>query len=133
MRSVFAAFIQSHPFITLCFIGAFVSFVGISNELWTPDEPRDAAIGRAMWESGDWIVPRLNGEPFLEKPPLYWWAQSALFALLGRATPTLARLPSALFGFAALLLTYALGRSFFSARTCLVGMPDSCSARRFSR
>ena len=48
MRSVFAAFIQSHPFITLCFIGGFVSFVGISNELWTPDEPRDAAIGRAM-------------------------------------------------------------------------------------
>ena len=76
-RSVFADFIQSHSFITLCLIGGFVSFIGISNELWTPDEPRDAAIGRAMWESGDWIVPRLNGEPFLEKPPLYWWAQSA--------------------------------------------------------
>ena len=26
-----------------------------------------------MADSGDWIVPRLNGEPFLEKPPLYWW------------------------------------------------------------
>jgi 4-amino-4-deoxy-L-arabinose transferase-like glycosyltransferase len=132
MRSVFATFIQSHPFITLCLIGAFVSFVGISNELWTPDEPRDAAIGRAMWDSGDWIIPRLNGEAFLEKPPLYWWAQSALFALLGRATPTLARLPSALFGFAALLLTYALGRSFFSTRTCLVGCLILLSTALFS-
>src|SRR5262249_32439221 len=67
-RSAIADFIRSRPFVTLCLVGGFVSFVGISNELWTPDEPRDAAIGRAMWESGDWIIPRLNGAPFLEKP-----------------------------------------------------------------
>src|SRR5262245_64857615 len=78
-RSLIVDFIRSHPFITLCLVGAFVSFVGISNELWTPDEPRDAAIGRAMWESGDWIIPRLNGAPFLEKPPFYWWVQLMLF------------------------------------------------------
>jgi 4-amino-4-deoxy-L-arabinose transferase-like glycosyltransferase len=121
MRSTFAYFIRSHPLVTLCLIGGFVSFVGISNELWTPDEPRDAAIGRAMWESGDWIIPRLNGKPFLEKPPLYWWVQSNVFAAFDRATPTLARLPSAVFGFATLLLTYALGRRFFSPVTCLIG------------
>ena len=131
-RSVVADFIRSHPFMTLCLIGGFVSFVGISNELWTPDEPRDAAIGRAMWESGDWIIPRLNGEPFLEKPPLYWWAQSSLFALFGRATPTLARLPSAVFGVAALLLTYTLGRRFFSAQTCLIGCLILLSTALFS-
>jgi 4-amino-4-deoxy-L-arabinose transferase-like glycosyltransferase len=121
LRSTLTGFIRSHPLITLCLIGAFVSFVGISNELWTPDEPRDAAIGRAMWASGSWVTPRLNGEPFLEKPPFYWWVQSSVFAAFGRATPTLARLPSAVFGFAALLLTYALGRCFFSPVTCLVG------------
>jgi 4-amino-4-deoxy-L-arabinose transferase-like glycosyltransferase len=85
-----------------------------------------------MWESGDWIVPRLNGEPFLEKPPLYWWSQAALFALFGRATPTLARLPSAAFGFAALLLTYFLGRRFFSPQTCLVGCLILLSTALFS-
>src|SRR4029077_4642053 len=121
LRSALSGFIQLHPLMTLCLIGVFVSFVGISNELWTPDEPRDAAIGRAMWASGSWVTPRLNGEPFLEKPPLYWWAQSSVFAAFGRATPTLARLPSAVFGFAALLLTYALGRCFFSSVTCLIG------------
>ena len=121
LRSALTGFIQLHPLMTLCLIGAFVSFVGISNELWTPDEPRDAAIGRAMWASGSWVTPRLNGEPFLEKPPLYWWVQSSIFAAFGRATPTLARLPSAVFGFAALLLTYALGRCFFSPITCLIG------------
>jgi 4-amino-4-deoxy-L-arabinose transferase-like glycosyltransferase len=132
VRNVFAHFIRSHPFLTLCLIGSLVCFIGISNELWTPDEPRDAAIGRAMWESGDWIVPRLNGDPFLEKPPFYWWAQSALFALFGRATPTLARLPSAVFGFAALLLTYFLGRRFFSPQTCLVGCLILLSTALFS-
>ena len=132
MRSAVADFIRSHPLITLILIGGFVSFVGISNELWTPDEPRDAAIGRAMWESFDWIIPRLNGEPFLEKPPLYWWVQSSVFALFGRATPTLARLPSALFGFMSLLLTYALGRRFFSAKTCLVGCLILLSTALFS-
>ena len=116
-----AAQIRSRPFLTLCLIGALVSFTGISNELWTPDEPRVAAIGRAMWESGSWVTPRLNGVPFLEKPPLYWWAQSTVFALFGQATPTLARLPSAVFGFATLLFTYALGRRFFPKGTCLVG------------
>ena len=118
MRSVFAAFIQSHPFITLCLIGAFVSFVGISNELWTPDEPRDAAIGRAMWESGDWIVPRLNGEPFLEKPPLYWWARSRRCSRFWSCDsnprpgffPRYSALPRR--------ANLSLGRSFFSTRTC---------------
>ena len=117
---IVANFVRSHPFLTLCLVGGYLSFVGISHELWTPDEPRDAAVGKAMWVTGEWVIPRLNGEPFLEKPPLYWWSQSAIFALFGYATPTLARLPSALFGYASLLLTYLLGRPFFSARSCLL-------------
>ena len=54
-----------------------------SHSLWTPDEPTGAGIGRAMADSGDWIVPRLNGKPFLEKPPLYWWTLAASLRLLG--------------------------------------------------
>ncbi len=52
-------------------LAAAVSFAGLgSHSLWTPDEPRDAAIGLAMLRSGDYVTPRLNGAPFLEKPPL---------------------------------------------------------------
>src|SRR5262245_4287269 len=91
-----------------------VSALGIGNHaLWTPDEPRDAAIGLEMWRTGSWWVPRLGGIPFLEKPPLYWWAQSGAFELLGPSTAA-ARLPSAVFGFASVLLSYALSRRFFS-------------------
>lgn len=89
---------------------AVVSFAGIgSHSLWTPDEPRDAAVGKAMWSGGDLVVPRLNGRPFLEKPPLAWWAQAAAFQALGASDAT-ARVPSALFATLTLILTYAVGR-----------------------
>jgi 4-amino-4-deoxy-L-arabinose transferase-like glycosyltransferase len=89
---------------------AAVSFAGIgSHSLWTPDEPRDAAVGKAMWAGGDLVVPRLNGRPFLEKPPLAWWAQAAAFQALG-ASDAAARVPSALFATLTLLVSYALAR-----------------------
>lgn len=89
---------------------AVVSFAGIgSHSLWTPDEPRDAAVGKTMWSGGDLVVPRLNGRPFLEKPPLAWWAQAAAFQALG-ASDAAARMPSALFATLTLILTYAVGR-----------------------
>jgi 4-amino-4-deoxy-L-arabinose transferase-like glycosyltransferase len=59
------------------------------HELWTPDEPMNAAAGRAMWTYGSWVTPRLNGELFLEKPPLNWWAQTIVFAAFDQATPPL--------------------------------------------
>ncbi|MBV8071194.1 MAG: glycosyltransferase family 39 protein [Acidobacteriaceae bacterium] len=38
-----------------------------------PDEPRYAAVGRAMARTGDLVTPRLWGEPWFEKPPLLYW------------------------------------------------------------
>ncbi|MBC8165116.1 MAG: glycosyltransferase family 39 protein [Bryobacteraceae bacterium] len=45
------------------------------------DEPRYAAVGREMAVSGDWITPRLWGNPWFEKPALLYW----LIALGNRA------------------------------------------------
>ena len=44
-----------------------------------PDEPRYASIGREMALSGDWITPRLWGEPWFEKPVLLYWMTGAAF------------------------------------------------------
>jgi 4-amino-4-deoxy-L-arabinose transferase-like glycosyltransferase len=77
-----------------------------------PDEPRYAAIGREMAVSGDWITPRLWGEPWFEKPALtYWLVAAGLRAGLG---PELGpRLPVALVSLAFLLFyCLALGREF---------------------
>ena len=69
-----------------------------------PDEPRYAWIARDMAESGDWITPRLYGQPWFEKPVLYYWGAAASFKLFG-VSEAAARLPSAI---SALLATLAL-------------------------
>jgi 4-amino-4-deoxy-L-arabinose transferase-like glycosyltransferase len=111
-------------------LAAAVSFAGIgSHALWTPDEPRDAAIGKAMWESGDLVVPRLNGQPFLEKPPLAWWAQAAAFQVLG-ASDAAARVPSAVAGTLTLLIAWGLGRRLGGARAgWLAAAALACTAQ----
>ncbi len=60
-----------------------------------PDEPRYVAIARAMADTGDWVTPRLNGEPWFEKPVLYYWGAAAAFTMFGPSEAA-ARLPSAL-------------------------------------
>jgi 4-amino-4-deoxy-L-arabinose transferase-like glycosyltransferase len=59
------------------------------------DEPRYASIGREMARSGDWITPRLDGEPWFEKPPLLYWL-IALGHKLHFSDEWAARLPIAL-------------------------------------
>ncbi len=58
-----------------------------------PDEGRYAAAAREMIRTGDPIVPRFNGEPRLNKPPLLYWLMAGAFILLGPGESA-ARLPS---------------------------------------
>jgi 4-amino-4-deoxy-L-arabinose transferase-like glycosyltransferase len=87
-----------------------LSFAGIfQHELWTPDEPREAEIGREMYAAGGSAMPTLGGEPFLEKPPLFVWTMAASFSTFG-VSAAAARVPAALFSAAALLAAFVLGR-----------------------
>lgn len=90
-----------------------------------PDEPRYAWIGRAMAESGDWITPRLWGQPWFEKPALLYWLIAAGFGvgLNDDAAPRffLALLSA---GFLALyfrLLCEELGREAAAFATTILG------------
>ncbi len=60
-----------------------------------PDEPRYASVGREMARSGDWVTPRLWGEPWFEKPALLYWMTAAGFRA-GLGNETAPRLPVAL-------------------------------------
>jgi 4-amino-4-deoxy-L-arabinose transferase-like glycosyltransferase len=60
-----------------------------------PDEPRYADVGRAMAQSGDWITPRLWGQPWFEKPALLYWMTAAGFRL-GLGPDLAPRLPVAI-------------------------------------
>ncbi|MGE4188854.1 MAG: ArnT family glycosyltransferase [Thermoanaerobaculia bacterium] len=65
--------------------------------LFDPDEGRNASIARSMAESGDWLIPQLNGIPFLDKPFLFFAAEAGAMRLFG-ASELSARLPSLLAG-----------------------------------
>ena len=58
-----------------------------------PDEPRYARVAVEMHRAGEWVTPTLAGEPWLEKPALYYWLAGAAFSLFGE-TEAAARLPS---------------------------------------
>jgi 4-amino-4-deoxy-L-arabinose transferase-like glycosyltransferase len=89
--------------VVMCLSGTF--HIG----LWTPDEPREAEIGREMWLSRWSPMPTLGGEAFLEKPPLFPWVMAAFYALFG-VSPGIARLAAALFGIGSMLVAHEMGK-----------------------
>ena len=60
-----------------------------------PDESRYAEIPREMLATGDWVVPRLNGLRYFEKPVLFYWVEATSMLLFGQNNWAI-RLPSAL-------------------------------------
>ena len=71
--------------------------------LLDPDEGRNAEVAREMAQSRDYLVPHLDGLPYLDKPIVYFAASAGVMALLG-PTELAARLPAYL----ATLATIAL-------------------------
>lgn len=60
------------------------------------EEPRRSLPAMAMLDTGDWVVPHLNGKPYLSKPPLVNWLIAASMDLTGRRDEWAARFPSVL-------------------------------------
>src|ERR1700736_5367309 len=85
-------------FAFLLFVGAVFLFAlgNWSLPLIDRDEPRFAEASREMRQSGDFLLPRLNGEYRLDKPPLIYWCQVLAYDILGE-NDFAARLPSAIF------------------------------------
>ena len=79
-----------------------------------PDEPRYASIGREMARSGDWITPRLWGQPWFEKPALLYWMTGAAFRL-GLGPDLAPRLPVALLSLSFLIFFWWLLRREFGS------------------
>ena len=54
-----------------------------SFHLLEPDEGRYAQIPKEMLDRGEWVVPTLQGEPYLDKPPLMYWLVALSYAAFG--------------------------------------------------
>ena len=94
----------------------FVLPLAIPFPLVDPDEGLHASIALEMVERGDWIMPRFVGQPFFDKPILYFWVQAASIQLLG-PSETAVRLPGLLFGLLGAITTGLLGRRLFDRTT----------------
>ncbi len=83
-------------------------------------EPREGLVVKEMNASGNWILPRVNGEYIPSKPPLFHWLALLCSAAFGRIDEFTLRLPSALLAAAGALLIYAAGRALWGGRAGLV-------------
>ena len=100
----------------LAVIAASWVALSVGRALYNPDEARYAEIPREMLASGDWIVPRLDGLVYIEKPPLQYWMTALSYRIFGES-PGSARLYTALCGLATALVTAWLGFRLWDAAT----------------
>ncbi|MCD4654424.1 glycosyltransferase family 39 protein [bacterium] len=101
-------------------LGLLVCFTGIfDRDLWTPDEPRVAAMSLEMSRNGNYIVPHLAGQPFVEKPPLYYAAAGITIKLLAELTSITGavRLSTALWGLGVLIFTVLISRHLIGGKS----------------
>jgi len=109
--------------VLLCLVAAYaalVLFAGLGRlPLFGRDESLYAEAAREMHASGDWVLPRVNGVPFLEKPPLYYWLAAASYRAFG-VFPLAARLPAALFALATVVLVAWIGLRVWGRRAGLL-------------
>ncbi len=91
-------------------LGLVLIGVGLGlRDPWPADEPRFALIAQDMLRSGDWLIPRVGGDLYADKPPLFFWLMAASMALTGSMRLGFL-LPSLLAGLGVVVLVYDLVR-----------------------
>lgn len=87
--------------------------------LFDADEGRNGEVGREMAATNDYVLPRLDTLPYLDKPIVYFAAEAAAMELLG-PTEAAARLPALLFTFATAAVAFWFARRWWSEEEGLV-------------
>ncbi len=82
--------------------------------LLDPDEGRNAEVAREIAATNDYVLPHLDGLPYLDKPIVYFAAAAAVMEVLG-PTETAARLPAYLFTLATLIVVVRFARRRWGA------------------
>lgn len=119
-------------------VGAVAFFWGLGDiPLMSFNEARRALPASAMFSSGDWLLPRLNGELYPAKPPLIYWLSAAVAHLFGSVNEWAARLPSAvaatviaIVGYRHALRQFGFWPALFTAQLLIANIGFSMFARR---
>lgn len=89
-----------------------------AHDPWKPDEAVAFGVVLEILNGGSWVVPALAGEPFIEKPPLYYLSAAAVAKLFSWAFPLhdAARLATGLWMAVVFGFTAVTGRALYGAR-----------------
>ena len=97
---------------------------------WPADEPRFAVVARDMVHTGAWLFPRVGGDLYQDKPPLFFWLLAVCYTLTGSLKWSFL-LPA--FGAAGgvLLLVYDFGRRLVSRAAGFAAAMTLCFTLQF--
>lgn len=97
----------------LCAVWLLTGLVG--HDPWKPDEAYSFGLIYHIIQNHDWVVPTLAGEPYMDKPPLYYWTAALFAKLLAPVLPLHdgARLASGFYTALTLLFVGLTGRELF--------------------
>jgi len=125
-------------FIFSVIISLLIVFWGLGAiSLTSLNEGRRALAIREMFTSGNWLLPTLNGELYLTKPPFLYWISPSISCVFGTVNEWTLRLPSALAALATLWMTYRFTLkkfgawpALFSAQILMANLGFAMLARR---
>jgi 4-amino-4-deoxy-L-arabinose transferase-like glycosyltransferase len=101
-----------HPVAAVVALVAAQTWLGLAHgELWYIDEVRHASVLRSLLAEGHWLVLHLDGQPYPDKPPVYFWLLAGLARLLGTDGPIVHAVAVALSAILFALATWWLARA----------------------
>jgi len=97
----------------LCAVWLLTGLIG--HDPWKPDEAYSFGLVFHILKNGDWLVPMLAGDVFIEKPPLFYWTAAVCAKLAAPFLPLHdgARLASGLYMLLTMLFIGSTGRELF--------------------
>ncbi|MDP3607811.1 MAG: glycosyltransferase family 39 protein [Methylophilus sp.] len=109
--------------ITTILLGITVFLWGLGNiPFLSFNEARRAIPAANMIKDNDWLIPKLNGELYITKPPLIYWLSAGISQLFGIVNEWTARIPSALSAIATSTLVFVYARRHYGAWAALFAL-----------
>jgi dolichol-phosphate mannosyltransferase len=118
------------PFLIVMFLAIPLFFSRLGTPLLEPEEARYAEIPRQMLAEGQWLVPTLHGQPYLDKPPLLYWLVMASYSLFG-VHDWAARLVPGFAGLLTVAVSYWWASRAVGIRAALLGAAVLCLTAKF--
>jgi 4-amino-4-deoxy-L-arabinose transferase-like glycosyltransferase len=97
---------------------------------WPADEPRFVAVARDMVLSHEWLFPRVGGDLYQDKPPLYFWLLAIGYSITGSVKASFL-IPSFLAAAGVLFLVYDFGRRLVGRGAGLAAGVLVCATLQF--